>query len=41
MVIAALATFAILLIAWIAAPSGVTTRKAPEIETTPALAEAA
>ncbi len=44
MVIAALASFALLLIAWIAAPSGVVAaRKAPpaEMEAQPALAEAA
>jgi hypothetical protein len=44
MVIAAIATFALLLVAWIAAPSGVlAARKAPSTETeaAPALAEAA
>lgn len=43
MVIAALASFALLLIAWIAAPSGVAAKKAPsaEMEAQPALAKAA
>jgi hypothetical protein len=41
MVIAALGSFALLLIAWIVAPSGVQAKPAPEIRVEPALAEAA